>query len=216
MERKLFRQSALVVSVIVSALLALSVWNPAYPVLGIGGPCIQYVAVLSAVWIVWAVLTNLLPNGIIPSCGRKFWTNVAAFAVLFALYAALRFLAGWQAHQAGFGIQASKVTLAAEIVLAALSTWPLIAVSCREELGGLMDRRWVKWLCVAFCVAVPLYFCLSLGLHGWRRYCNGLFISPEAMYLLSPAVWYAAYCVFRFLRKLFSKDFGWDNVFFEK
>lgn len=59
MEKKLFRQSALIISVIISVLFALSRWDPLFYTVGLARSCMSFGKALGLVWLAFALFRNV-------------------------------------------------------------------------------------------------------------------------------------------------------------
>lgn len=149
--------------------------------------------------------------GIRPSCGKSIKCDIIVFALSFISWNVTRVLTSSIAYSHGFGVdfyECSPLIFTCYISRIVVS-WSLISLSCRDEVKSVYDRKWVKLACVSFCVLATIF--IFVMPENYRLTYEGLsWVYPI------PVFWYLAYCVFRFFKKVFSKNMTWKAVVFDK
>lgn len=149
--------------------------------------------------------------GISPSCGKSIKCDIIVFALSFISWNVTRFLTSSIAFSHGYGIEFYECPpiIFARYISKIVVSWSLISLSCRDEVKSVYDRKWVKVACVSFCVLATIF--IFVMPENYR-------ITYEGLYWVYPipVFWYLAYCVFRFFKKIFSKNISWKAVVFDK
>lgn len=200
MNKSIYRQSALLISGIVTGLFVLARWNPLFHTIGIARTSYDFAVVLAIVWIVFALLTATTNRDLSFASDRNSKWSIIVFVIAFCGWIALRFLGGYQASTHGFGIEFSVPVTCGCYIIEAIAAWALISISAREEMSHVLNHKWIKWVFGFFCVLGVVYICYPRGFVNGQVVKNvdfGLF----NILICIPIVWYAVYCTIRFFMK---------------